>query len=918
MMTAEASTEEYGLSDWARQFDVIVWTADAVTLQLRHVSPTAAGILGHPLEQWWTEEDFLARHVHPEDLEDALALFLDRARRRTERSGVLRFLDANGRALPFLTKVLTLEHGEGHAPELRCLMVRLERNTRASQESEHSHSHLRATLESTTAERDALLRKEQEARERAEALARRLAAGESRFRGIFESPLIGLVLSDNHGRVLHANDAFLRIVGYSREDLEAGRINFMDMTPPEFHAVTRRAMEEIEARGVASTFEKEYVRKDGCRVPVMLGSVRLPDPDENATFVLDLTERKEAEAERERFFRLAPDMFCIAGMDGFFKRVNPAFTRILGWSEEELRARPFLDFIHPEDRGRGEEQLESLRRGNAGPGLTVRVSCTDGGWKWLHWAAVPVRETGLIYASARDVTQQRKAEERLVLAEQRLRTVINSGPLVLSVLDAAGRFVVSEGKGLQGLGLSPGQVVGRSALDMYASEPAVMECLRRGLQGESFSSIVRSAGLTFEVFYQPVLNEAGRVTSLSIASLDVTERVRVEAEREELIRQLMHERSILQAVLQQLPHSVYIAEAPSGKLYLANAQAEAQIRGPAQPARNMEEYRAYPGFHADGRPYEPHEWPLPRAMASGVPVMAEAVHVIRGDGSRGIIEYSATPVRDARGRITHGVVVGVDVTARMEAERERERLLDELKLAVSARDEFLGIASHELKTPLTPLALKLEALARAAGAEPESPLARRLASHVEVMRRQVKRLAGLVNDLLNVSNIRGGRLALTLEPRQCDLAALVRDVAGRFDTEVKRAGCEVRLHAPAPVQGVWDSSRLEQVVTNLLANAVKYGPGHPVMVSVEAVDGRARLTVRDRGIGIAPENLQRIWGKFERAVSERHYGGLGLGLYISRQIVEALGGTVRVESALGQGATFIVELPLRSDAARSA
>lgn len=894
MMTAEARTEERDLSDWARQFDVIVWAADAVTLQLLHVSPNAAGILGYPLEQWWTEADFLVRHLHPEDRDDALALFRDATHRRTERGGVLRFLDANGQALPFLTKVLTLDHGESHAPELRCLMVRLERK------------------------RDALLSKEHEARERAEALARQLATGESRFRAIFESHLIGLVLSDDDGHVLHANDAFLRIVGYTREDLKAGRINFMDMTPPEFHAVTRRAVEEIEASGVASTFEKEYVRKDGRRVPVMLGSVRLPASTQNATFVLDLTERKEAEAERERFFRLAPDMFCIAGMDGFFKRVNPAFTRILGWSEEELRARPFLDFIHPEDRGRGEETLAALRRGNPGPGLTVRVSRRGGGWKWLNWKAMPVPETGLIYASARDVTQQRKAKEQLVLAEQRLRTVINSGPLVLAVLDAEGRFVVSEGKGLRSLGLSPGQVVGQSALEMYANEPLVLECLRRGLRGESFSSMVRSAGRTFEVFYQPVLDEAGRVTSLSIASLDVTERVRVEAEREELIRQLMHERSIIQAVLQQLPHSVYIAEAPSGKLFLANAQAEAQIRGPDHPARDMEEYRAYPGFHEDGRPYEPHEWPLARAITSGVPVMAEAIHVIRGDGSRGIIEYSATPVRDARGHITHGVVMGVDVTARKEAEQERERLLEELKLAVSARDEFLGIASHELKTPLTPLALKLEALARSAGAEPESPLAQRLAPHLEVMRRQVKRLAGLVTDLLDVSNIRAGRLALTLNPQPCDLAALVRDVAGRFDTELKRAGCEVRLHAPAPVLGAWDSSRLEQVVTNLLANAIKYGPGHPVTLRVEELEGRARLTVRDRGIGIAPENLQRIWGKFERAVSERHYGGLGLGLYISRQIVEALGGTVKVESTLGQGATFIVELPLRAGVARSA
>lgn len=1025
MMTAEASIEEHGVSDWARQFDVIVWSADAATLQLTHVSPNAGEVLGYPLEQWWTEPDFLARHLHPDDRAAALALYQDDAPRRRERSGVFRFLAANGQALPFLFKVLTLDDDEGHAPELRCLMVRLERSTGAGQEWEHSRSILRATLESTAdgllvvdargrivdfnarflalwgipesviamrddkraiacalarlvdpasfvskvealyatpeatsfdvlefkdgrtierysqpqrlgerivgrvwsfrdvtdrrraeREREALLRREQDARKQAEALAEQLRVGETRFRRIFESNVIGLVVSDSQGRVSQANEAFLRIVGYSREDLDAGRINFLDITPPEFRAVTQRAVEEIEANGVASTFEKEYVRKDGRRVPVLLGSVRLPDRDQYATFVLDLTERKAAEAERERFFRLAPDMFCIAGTDGYFKRVNPAFTRIVGRSEAELRSRPFLDFIHPEDRKKAAETTDALSRDGASVGVTLRFSCRNGGWVWLAWTAVPVPETGLIYASARDVSQQRKAQEQLVLAEQRLRTVINSGPLVLAVLDADGRFVLSEGKGLRGLGLSPGQVVGRSALELYADVPQVLECLRRGLRGESFSSIVHVSGLTFEAFYQPVLDEAGHVTSLNIASLDVTERVRVEAEREELIRQVTRERSILQAVLQQLPVAVYIAEAPSGKLFLANKQASTQIRGPSQPTNTLEEYRAYPGFHADGRPYESHEWPLARAITHGVPVLAEAIHVIRGDGSRGVIEYSAAPVRDAQGRITHGVVVGLDVTARKEAEQERERLLEELKLAVSARDEFLGIASHELKTPLTPLTLKLEALARVAGAEPESPLSRRIAPHVEVMRRQVKRLTVLVNDLLDVSNIRAGRLALTLKPQECDLAALVRDVASRFATEARRAGCAVRVHAPSSVQGTWDSSRLEQVVTNLLANAVKYGPGYPVTLSVETVDGRARLSVTDRGIGIAPENLQRIWGKFERAVSERHYGGLGLGLYISRQIVEALGGTVRAESALGQGATFIVELPL--DSARGA
>ena len=145
-----------------------------------------------------------------------------------------------------------------------------------------------------------------------------------------------------------------------------------------------------------------------------------------------------------------------------------------------------------------------------------------------------------------------------------------------------------------------------------------------------------------------------------------------------------------------------------------------------------------------------------------------------------------------------------------------------------------------------------------------------------------------------------------------DLAALTRDTVGRMSEALARAGSEVKLLADATVPGKWDRVRLEQVVGNLLSNAAKYGRGQPVEVRVEqGLDGRARLVVKDHGIGIAPEDQARIFERFERAVSVRHYGGFGIGLWIVREIVQALGGTIEVESALGKGATFTVTLPRR-------
>jgi signal transduction histidine kinase len=242
------------------------------------------------------------------------------------------------------------------------------------------------------------------------------------------------------------------------------------------------------------------------------------------------------------------------------------------------------------------------------------------------------------------------------------------------------------------------------------------------------------------------------------------------------------------------------------------------------------------------------------------------------------------------------------------AEEDRERLLAELREAVRLRDEFLSVASHELKTPLTPLALRLQLLRQEVDREPESPRAPRLRGHLEAADRQVRRLTLLVDSLLDATRITRGRLQLRSED-DVNLAAIVRDVVANFEAQAACADCPLELELPARVLGHWDAMRLEQVVTNLLSNALKFGAGCPVLVRLEERDGLARLTVRDGGIGMDTDVRARLFGRFERGVSERHYGGLGLGLFISREIVRALGGHIHVESEPGRGATFTVELP---------
>ena len=253
------------------------------------------------------------------------------------------------------------------------------------------------------------------------------------------------------------------------------------------------------------------------------------------------------------------------------------------------------------------------------------------------------------------------------------------------------------------------------------------------------------------------------------------------------------------------------------------------------------------------------------------------------------------------------MLLALELANRAALSIENGRLLDEALAAVRAREEFLTVAAHELRTPLTSAVLQTQGLLRAIrrGGLAEQPA---IAS-LQVSERQLLRLATLIDGLLDAS--RAAMKRLVCHRKEVDLAAVVRGAVALMEADLHRAGCSVHVSAPPELRGGrFDASRMEQVVTNLLSNAIKFGAGHPVEVTLAMSGDRAWLSVQDHGIGISREDQARIFNRFERVASTQHLGGLGLGLYVSSQIVRAHGGTIRVKSRPGQGARFIVVLPL--------
>jgi PAS domain S-box-containing protein len=351
-------------------------------------------------------------------------------------------------------------------------------------------------------------------------------------------------------------------------------------------------------------------------------------------------------------------------------------------------------------------------------------------------------------------------------------------------------------------------------------------------------------------------------------------------QREAMLSELRHaaERRYMN-LAEAVPLGVWTA-ASSGELTYANRYWTEYTGIPLEAARGMGWADAVHTADRDGYVQAYRE-----AIEKGAPFQQECRMRRAGDGAHRWHVTRAIPEHSDAGQIVSWLGTHADI--------------EESKQAVLARDEFLSIASHELRTPLTALKLRLQAVLHS------RDLSEKAERRVESAVRQTERLERLIDNLLDVSRITTGHLEL--EPEEFDLAEMAQEVAERFREQA--AGVALSFEASEPVLGCWDRLRLEQVVSNLLANALKYGEGKPVLVRVSAQPSSAVVSVADHGIGIAPQDLSRIFNQFERVLGRRTFGGLGMGLYIARQIAQAHGGRIEVDSAQNRGSNFRVVLP---------
>jgi PAS domain S-box-containing protein len=761
------------------------------------------------------------------------------------------------------------------------------------------------------------------ARKQAEAA---IVANESRLQGFVEANVVGILHGDIHGNINAANDQLLSIIGYTQDDVQSGRLRWIDITPPEYLALDQQGIAEARDRGACTPYEKEYIRKDGSRVPVLIGYSLVGEAqEETVVFVLDLSDRKQAERQlQESESRLQLGMkvagFALAQIDYSTNLVHllPETAALYGLPANPLTItrEQLHDTFHPADRAQLEQRIEAILD-PAGEGWFAqdhRVLLNNGKVKWLtvrkqvffDQSSSPPQPSHAILA-ALDITDRKQTERDLQENVSRFRTLADNMSQLAWMANEVGwifwynqRWFDYTGTTLEEMqGWGWQQVHHPDHLERVVEK--INQCFTTGEVWEDTFPLRGKDG-TYRWFLSravPIRDERGRVLRWFGTNTDITELREIE-------KALRQSEERYRRLADSIPQLVWTAN-DTGELLDVNQRWTA-FTGLDLAQAQTDGWEAV--VHPEDVPILMQHWTI--AAQQGTPYQA-AGRMRQADGTYRWFLHQAIPQRDEQGQLIKWLGTAPDIARQKQLELERDRLLvqeqaarSEAERANRIKDEFLAILSHELRSPLNPI------LGWASLLQKRQFDAATTAQALATIERNAKLQTQLIDDLLDVAKILRGKLLM--EMASVDLALVIESA---IETMADAAAAKsIQVHAVLPSIGhiSGDPVRLQQVVWNLLSNAIKFTPqAGRVDILLERADNQARIIVSDTGKGIKPEFLQHLFESFrqEDASTTRKYGGLGLGLAIVRYLVEAHGGTITAHSlGEGQGATFIVCFPL--------
>lgn len=694
----------------------------------------------------------------------------------------------------------------------------------------------------------------------------------SPFGRIFDANVIGLIFSRADGTIVDANTAALNLLGYDRADLATGRLNWRTLTPPEYTEMSESAGEQLKGSGTARPFEKEYVRKNGTRVPVLIGASRIEADDADyLTYIVDLTDRRNVERQmqasqerlesyvRERTKELAstsafldslidniPNMIFVKdAKDLRFVRFNKAGEKLLGLSRDELIGKTDFDLFPKEEAETFRERDRAVLKGRAVVDIPEEpISTKANGPRFLHTKKIPVfdEKGNAVYllGISEDITSRKRADE------ERFRLVRETVARMEAEKSAERSRFMSEASAALG-----------SSLDF-----------EKTLQNLADLAVPRIADWCSIHLMQP----DGSLRLISIAHKDP--------------KKTSWAWELNQKYPPQpgAPYGVGKV-ARTGVPELVEIVPDENVVASAQDDEHLHILREL-GFHS----------------SIAVPIRARG----RILGTLSLV----TTVESGRKYNESDLRMAEDLTERAGYAIDNARLYKEAQNLNRVKDEFLATLSHELRTPLNVIQGYTELLQ--IDGDRMSP--EEIRNAYQAIHRNAQSQTQIIGDLLDVSSIVTGKI--NFKPERLSPSEIATSVFENVSAIAESRGIQLTVDASkAPPVLYADPTRLQQILWNLVSNSLKFTPnGGRVLIRMFEEGGDCVTEVTDTGKGIDEEFLPFVFERFrqEDSGTTRKFGGLGLGLSIVRHLVELHGGAVAVESeGPGRGSKFTVRLPLQ-------
>jgi PAS domain S-box-containing protein len=756
------------------------------------------------------------------------------------------------------------------------------------------------------------------AREKAEAALQKLANGlEAKVRRLVDANIIGICLWHRDGQILEANDAFLRLVGYDREDLLSGRVSWREVTPDKWRAADEQALAELAATGSCAPFEKEYVRKDGSRVPVLVGAALFEGwRDEGVAFVLDLSEQKRSEEalRRSEYYLVEAQRLSHTGSWAF----NVATREIVHWSQEHFRIFGFdpedgmpsfetlMQRIHPDDRVSAAEVIERGVREKTDYEQDFRIVLPDGTMRYIHITGRPVFNSSgdpiEFVGTVMDVTERKLVENALRESQENLARTEQFSLVMATHTDLEGRWLKVPPTLCKLLGYTEEELLGRRFHEFTHPDDAEADwnqCSRL-IRGEikSFDLEKRyrrkdGSIVWVDLNVSVVLDASGAPVHFRTYIQDITERKQREQalrQSEERYRTLAETATDVILTIDQTSTILFV----NGAVEKAFGYTPAEIVGQKITALMPERMR------------HRHEEAMRRYLETGekrISWNAVSLLGLHKNGREIDLDVSFAEAGTGDERFFSGIVR--DVTERKRAEAALHQAQAELAhvTRVATLGELTASIAHEINQPLGAVVNNASACVRWLAAQ-----------NLEEARQSAMRV---VADGHRAGEIIGRIRALAKKaPPQkdwVDLNATIRDVLALARSEVQRHGVTVETHLSDDVPLILaDRIQVQQVLLNLLMNGLEAlsgvgaGPRALWVSSERMAAPEVLIAVRDSGPGFAPQHIDRLFDAFY--TTKPH--GLGLGLAISRRIIEAHGGRLWATANMPHGAVLQFTVPM--------